>query len=72
MRKLVLNIQNQIMDSYYSYKIKYELWIYSTDHSKAVVPVLVLLFVALCGLFYEAICFKFCPMLFCSCVCQSF
>ena len=31
--------------------------VYSTDRSKAVVPVLVLLFVALC-LFYEEICFK--------------
>ena len=32
--------------------------VYSTDHSKAVVPVLVLLFVALWfGLFYEVICF---------------
>ena len=29
--------------------------VYSTDRSKAVVPVLVLLFVV-CGLFYEAIC----------------
>ena len=35
---------------------------YSTDRSKAVVPVLVLLFVALW--FYEAICFKFCVILF--------
>ena len=39
--------------------------IYSTDHSKAVVPVLVLLFVAL--LLYEAICFKSCLVLFCFC-----
>ena len=43
----------------------------STDRSKAVVPVLVLLFV-LCGLFYEAICcMSFCVS-FCSCVFQSF
>ena len=33
--------------------------VYSTDRSKAVVPVLVLLFLALC-LFNEAICFKSC------------
>ena len=32
--------------------------VYSTDRSKAMVPVLVLLFVALC-LLYEAICFSF-------------
>ena len=44
---------------------------YSTDRSKAVVPVLVLLFVALCFFFYDAICFKFCLVLFCSCVFQS-
>ena len=31
--------------------------VYSTDRSKAVVPMLVLLFV-ICGLFYEAICLK--------------
>ena len=31
--------------------------VYSTDRSKAVVPALVLLFVAFCGLFYEVICF---------------
>ena len=38
--------------------------VYSTDHSKAMVPVLVLLFVAL-GLFYEAICFVLpCVILF--------
>ena len=40
--------------------------VYSTDRSKAMVPVL------LCGLFYEAICFMFCLVLFCSCVYQSF
>ena len=45
--------------------------VYSTDRSKAVVPVSVLLFVA-CGLFYEAICFRSCLVLFCSCVFQSF
>ena len=45
--------------------------VYSADRSKAVVPVLVLLFL-LCGLFYEAICFKSCLVLFCSCVFQSF
>ena len=38
---------------------------FSTDCSKAVVPMLVLL---LCGLFYEVICFKFCLVLFCSCI----
>ena len=41
----------------------------STDRSKAVVPVLVLLFVAL---FYEAICCKSFRVSFCSCVFQSF
>ena len=47
--------------------------IYSTDRSKAVVPVLVLLFVALlCGLFYEAICFMSYLVSFCSCMFQSF
>ena len=48
------------------------LLVYSTDRSKVVVPVLVLLFVALCFFFNEAICFKFCLVLFCSCVFQSF
>ena len=43
----------------------------STDRSKAVVPVLVLLFVA-CGLFYEAICCMSFRVSFCSCVFQSF
>ena len=38
-----------------------------TDHSKAVFPVLVLLFV-LCGLFYEAICCMSFRVSFCSCV----
>ena len=37
------------------------------DRSKAVVPVLVLLFVAL-WLFYEAICFKSSLVLFCYCI----
>ena len=45
--------------------------VYSADCSKAVVPVVVLLFVALC-LFYEAICFMFYLVLFCSCVFQFF
>ena len=45
--------------------------VYSTDRSKAVVPVLVLLFVV-CGLFYEAICIMSYLVLFCSCVFQSF
>ena len=40
--------------------------VYSTDRSKAVVPVLVLLFFA-CGLFYEAICFMSYLVSFCSC-----
>ena len=44
---------------------------YSTDRSKAVVPVLVYSLLR-CGLFYEAICFKSCLVLFCSCVFQSF
>ena len=44
---------------------------YSTDRSNAVVPVLVL-FLLLCGLFYEAICFMFSIVLFCSCDFQSF
>ena len=43
----------------------------STDRSKAVVPVLVLLFVV-CGLFYEAICYMSFRVSFCSCVFQSF
>ena len=43
----------------------------STDRSKAVIPVLVLLFVALC-LFYEAICCMSFHVSFCSCVYQSF
>ena len=43
----------------------------STDRSKAVVPVLVLLFV-LCGLFYEAICCVSFRVIFCFCVFQSF
>ena len=45
--------------------------VYSTIRFKAVVPVLVLLFVAL-WLFYEAICFKVCLVLSCSCVFRSF
>ena len=45
--------------------------VYSTDRSKAVVPVLVLLFLGL-WLFYEAICFMSYLVLFCSCVFQSF
>ena len=43
--------------------------VYSPDRSGVVVPVLVLLFF---GLFYEAICFMSCLVLFCSCVFQSF
>ena len=43
----------------------------STDRSKAMVPVLVLLFL-LCGLFYEAICCMSFRVSFCSCVFQSF
>ena len=35
--------------------------VYSTNRSKAVVPVLVY-FLLLCGLFYEAFCFKFLPV----------
>ena len=45
--------------------------VYSTDRSKAVVPVLVLLVVALC-LFYEAICCMSFHVSFCSCAFQSF
>ena len=46
----------------------------STDHSKAVVPVLVLLFFAfsLCGLFYEAICCMSFRVSFCSYVFSPF
>ena len=40
--------------------------VYSTERSKAVVPLLVLLFVH--GLFYKAICFISYLVLFCSCV----
>ena len=43
----------------------------STDRSKAVVAVLVLLLL-LCGLFYEAICCMSFRVSFCSCVFQSF
>ena len=43
----------------------------STDRYKAVVPVLVLLFVA-CGLFYEAICCMLFRVSFCSCVFSPF
>ena len=39
--------------------------VYSTDRSKAVVPVLIIHL--LCGLFYEAICLKSCFVLFYSC-----
>ena len=45
--------------------------VYSTDRSKAVVPVSVLLVVAL-WIFYEAICFMSYLVSFCSCVFQSF
>ena len=45
--------------------------VYSTDRSKAEVPVLDLLFVAF-GLFYEAICFKSYLVLFGSCVFRPF
>ena len=45
--------------------------VFSTDRSKPVVPVLVLLLL-LCGLFYKAICFMSYLVLFCSCVFQSF
>ena len=45
--------------------------VYSTDRSKAVVPVLVLLLL-LCGLFYGTICFMFYLVSLCSCVLQSF
>ena len=44
--------------------------VYSTDRSKAMVSVLVLLFVALW--FYEAICCMSYHVSFCSCVFQSF
>ena len=43
----------------------------STDRSKAVVLVLVL-YLLLCGLFYEAICCMSFRVSFCSCVFQSF
>ena len=41
--------------------------LYSTDRSKAMVPVLVYSLL-LCGLFYEAVCFVSCLVSFCSCV----
>ena len=44
--------------------------VYSTDRSKAVVPVLVLLVFVLCV--YSTRRFGFCLVLFCSCICQSF
>ena len=47
--------------------------VYSTDRSKVMVLVLVLLFVALCFFFfYEAICFMSYLVLFCSCVFSPF
>ena len=47
--------------------------VYSTDRSKAVVPVLVLFFVALWFILrYEAICCMSFHVSFCSCVFQSF
>ena len=45
--------------------------VYSTDRSKAVIPVLILSSV-LCCLFYEAICCMSYLVPFCSCVFQSF
>ena len=45
--------------------------VYSTDRSKAVVPVLVLLFVALWFILRGDL-FMSCLVLFCSCVFQSF
>ena len=45
--------------------------VYSTDRSKAVVPVFVLLFVAL-WFIYEAICCMSFRVPFCACVFQSF
>ena len=45
--------------------------VYSTDRSKAVVPVLVLFFVALWFILRGDL-FKFCLVLFCSCDLQSF
>ena len=44
--------------------------VYSTDRSKAVVPVSYSLL--LCGLFYEGICCMSFHVSFCSCVFQSF
>ena len=43
----------------------------SADRSKAVVPVLVLLVVALCFILRGNL-FQFCMVLFCSCVFQAF
>ena len=45
--------------------------VYSTDHSKAMVPVL-LSSLLLCGLSYEAICFMSYLVSFCSCVFSPF
>ena len=46
--------------------------VYSTDHSKVVVPVLVLLFVTLWFILRGDFIFMSCLVLFCSCVFQSF
>ena len=45
--------------------------VYSADRSRAVVPVSILLFVALWFIILGSL-FKFCLVLFCSCVFQSF
>ena len=45
--------------------------VYSSDRSKAIVPVLAILLL-LCGLFYEAVCFMSYLVSFWSCVFQSF
>ena len=45
--------------------------VYSTDYSKVVVPVVIVLFVV-CSLFNEASCFKFCLVLLYSYIFQSF
>ena len=59
-----------VFQGIFTYIVRIEV-VCSIGRSKAVVPVLVLLFVA-CSLFYEAICCMSFRVSFCSCVFQSF
>ena len=45
-------VKEEVADCFAAYRM-----VYSTDRSKAVIPVLVLVFVVLCVFFYEAILF---------------